>query len=120
MTSISRRHFNTSLAALGLTGQGLAYADAKFPAKPLKIDCPFAPGGGSDFIARVASTVLSERLGQPVYVENRPGAGGTLGTEYALRSAAALKPLAGLRSGQNICQQPYQPPGIIRARLWRQ
>ena len=88
MTSISRRQFNTSLAALGLAGQGLAFADAKFPVKPLKIVCPFAPGGGSDFIARVASTVLSERLSQPVYVENRPGAGGTLGTEYALRSAA--------------------------------
>ena len=40
--------------------------------------------------------------------------------KYARYSAPALKPLAGLRSGQNICQQPYQPPGIFRARLWRQ
>ncbi|MBV8246867.1 MAG: tripartite tricarboxylate transporter substrate binding protein [Comamonas sp.] len=88
MTSISRRQFSTGLAALGLGFQGLAQADNRFPAKPLKIICPFAPGGGSDFIARVAANVLNERLGQPVYVENRPGAGGTLGTEYALRSPA--------------------------------
>lgn len=88
MTSISRRQFSTGLAALGLGFQGLAQADSRFPAKPLKIICPFAPGGGSDFIARVAANVLNERLGQPVYVENRPGAGGTLGTEYALRSPA--------------------------------
>jgi len=88
LTSISRRQFSTGLAALGLGFQGLAQADSRFPAKPLKIICPFAPGGGSDFIARVAANVLNERLGQPVYVENRPGAGGTLGTEYALRSPA--------------------------------
>ncbi|MEX8192420.1 tripartite tricarboxylate transporter substrate binding protein [Comamonas guangdongensis] len=88
MISISRRQFSAGLAALGLGFQGLAQADGRFPGKPLKIICPFAPGGGSDFIARVAANVLTERLGQPVYVENRPGAGGTLGTEYALRAPA--------------------------------
>lgn len=88
MASISRRQFQSSLAALGVAWQSLARADSTFPTKPLKIVCPFAPGGGSDFIARVAANVLNERLGQPVYVENRPGAGGTLGTEYALRSPA--------------------------------
>lgn len=88
MTSISRRQFQSSIAALGVAWQSLARADSPFPTKPLKIVCPFAPGGGSDFIARVAANVLNERLGQPVYVENRPGAGGTLGTEYALRSPA--------------------------------
>ncbi|NIF86612.1 tripartite tricarboxylate transporter substrate binding protein [Comamonas sp. Tr-654] len=88
MTSISRRQFQSCIATLGVAWQSLASADSPFPTKPLKIVCPFAPGGGSDFIARVAANVLSERLGQPAYVENRPGAGGTLGTEYALRSPA--------------------------------
>ncbi|HBK00921.1 MAG TPA: ABC transporter substrate-binding protein [Delftia acidovorans] len=88
--SINRRRFCAALPAplvgLALPHQGLA--QEAFPSKSLKIVCPFAPGGGSDFIARVASNVLNDRLGQPVVVENRPGAGGTLGTEYALRSAA--------------------------------
>src|SRR5256885_9218858 len=86
--SINRRRFCAALpaplAGLALPHQGLA--QEAFPSKSLKIVCPFAPGGGSDFIARVASNVLNDRLGQPVVVENRPGAGGTLGTEYALRS----------------------------------
>ncbi|MFC4922937.1 tripartite tricarboxylate transporter substrate binding protein [Delftia deserti] len=88
--SINRRRFCAALpaplAGLALPHPGLA--QEAFPSKSLKIVCPFAPGGGSDFIARVASNVLNDRLGQPVVVENRPGAGGTLGTEYALRSAA--------------------------------
>ncbi len=88
MTAITRRHFHAALAGLALPAPFAAQAQDKFPSKPLKIVCPFAPGGGSDFIARVASNVLSERLGQATIVENRPGAGGTLGSEYALRSPA--------------------------------
>ena len=94
MTDISRRQFNSALGVTSLAGlanlgvPGLALAQDKFPAKPLKIVCPFAPGGGSDFIARVAANILTERLGQATFVENRPGAGGTLGTEYAIRSPA--------------------------------
>ena len=59
----------------------------QFPSKPIKIIAPFAPGGGTDFIARVAAQKLSERLHQAVIVENRPGAGGNLGAEIALKSA---------------------------------
>lgn len=88
LTKITRRSFNAGLGALGLSGGTLALADGKFPNKSIKIICPFAPGGGSDFIARVAANALTAQLKQPVYVENRPGAGGTLGTEVALRSAA--------------------------------
>lgn len=84
MAHLSRRQFNAGMASLALPWA--AQGQDKFPTKPIKIVCPFAPGGGSDFIARVAANVLNERLGQPVYVENRPGAGGTLGTEYALRT----------------------------------
>lgn len=88
MTAFTRRQFHAALAGLALPTPFAALAQDRFPSKPIKIVCPFAPGGGSDFIARVAATVLTERLGQSAIVDNRPGAGGTLGTEYALRTPA--------------------------------
>ena len=57
-----------------------------YPNKPVHVIAPFAPGGGTDFIARFVAQKLSERLGQQFIVENRPGAGGNLGAELALKS----------------------------------
>jgi tripartite-type tricarboxylate transporter receptor subunit TctC len=59
----------------------------QFPTKPVRIIAPFAPGGGTDFIARLIAQKLTERLGQQVIVENKPGAGGNLGAEFAVKSA---------------------------------
>lgn len=84
----SRRAISAALAGLALPAAWPSMADTPFPAKPIRIVCPFAPGGGSDFMARIASNVLNQRLGQSVIVENRPGAGGMLGTEYALKEPA--------------------------------
>lgn len=58
-----------------------------YPTKPIRIIAPFAPGGGTDFIARVAAHKLSEVLGQQAIVENRAGAGGTLGAEVGAKAA---------------------------------
>jgi len=58
-----------------------------YPSKPIRIIAPFAPGGGTDFIARVAAQKLSEVLGQQAIVENRAGAGGTLGAEVGAKAA---------------------------------
>jgi tripartite-type tricarboxylate transporter receptor subunit TctC len=59
-----------------------------YPNKPVKIVVAFAPGGGSDFMARLIAVKLGEKIGQSVIVENRPGAGGNLGAEVALKSPA--------------------------------
>ena len=58
-----------------------------YPAKPLRMVIPFAPGGGSDFIGRIAAQQLTESLGQTVVVENRGGAGGSLGVEVGMKAA---------------------------------
>jgi tripartite-type tricarboxylate transporter receptor subunit TctC len=58
-----------------------------YPSKPVKIVVGFAPGGGSDFAARVVAQQLTERLKSQVIVENKPGAGSLLGAEYVIKSA---------------------------------
>ncbi len=58
-----------------------------FPAKPLNIVVPIGPGGGYDFTGRLLGEGLSKELGQPVVVENRPGAGTVVGTQYVVKSA---------------------------------
>ena len=74
-------------AALALGANGLAQAQ-NFPTKPIKIVVPWAPGGATDVIARVLGQKLGERLGQPVIVENKAGAGGNIGTAAFIREAA--------------------------------
>src|SRR5437660_2310632 len=59
----------------------------QYPAKPVKIIVPFAPGGGTDFIARFIAQQLSASLGQQFIVENKPAAGGLIGVETGIRSA---------------------------------
>jgi len=58
-----------------------------YPSKPIRLIVPFAAGGGNDNIARLVGKHLSESLGQPLVIDNRPGAGGVLGAELAAKSA---------------------------------
>jgi tripartite-type tricarboxylate transporter receptor subunit TctC len=58
----------------------------KYPSKPIRLISPFAPGGGTDILSRVIGPRLSAVIGQPVVVDNRPGAGGALGAEIAAKS----------------------------------
>ena len=69
--------------AFGLASMG---AQAAWPDRPIKLIVPFTPGGSNDIIARVLATKLGARLGQPVIVENKGGAGGTIGTDYVAKS----------------------------------
>ena len=92
MQSISRRRFSTGLAAALTTAGVLAAAPAAFaqafPAKPIKLVAPYPPGGGVDTVARLLAERLAARLNQTITVENRPGAGATIGAEALAKSPA--------------------------------
>ena len=82
-----KRMISMMALAVGAFAMSMAYAQP-YPNKPVKIIAPFAPGGGTDFIARLIAQKLTEKLGAQVIVENKPGAGGNLGAEQAVRSPA--------------------------------
>jgi tripartite-type tricarboxylate transporter receptor subunit TctC len=84
---ISRRrllHISASISVLAAFGH-VAQAQP-YPARPVRVIVPVAAGGSTDILARLLGQSLSDRLGQPFIVENRPGAGGNIGTEAAVKS----------------------------------
>jgi tripartite-type tricarboxylate transporter receptor subunit TctC len=80
-SSIAARGFVVFLAI----ASGLAAAQT-FPSKPITLVVPFPPGGSTDVVARLLGNKLAESLGQPVVIENRPGAGAALGTEVVAKA----------------------------------
>ena len=73
-------------AAAGLFGVTDAAAQSGYPNRPLRFVVPFTPGGSNDIFARVIGQRLSEAMGQPVLIDNRPGAGGLLGAEIVAKA----------------------------------
>lgn len=84
---MNRRLTGTLLSAL-IFAIAPAAAAQGYPSKAIRFVVPFAPGGGTDIIGRVVAQALNETLGQPVVVDNRGGAGSTLGTEIVAKSPA--------------------------------
>lgn len=83
---INRRIFSSAaLGAVLPVGAQIARPNG-FPARPIKLVVPFPAGGTTDALARIVATRLSERVGQPVIVENKAGAGGLIGNDFVAKS----------------------------------
>ena len=79
----------SALAAIVLVANPvLAQTPAPFPSKPIRVIVPFAAGGGTDVLARVLGEKMGAGLGQPIVVDNKPGAGGIIGTDAMAKSPA--------------------------------
>lgn len=121
---ISRRDFCVAAAA-GVAGSAWAQA---YPTKPIQMIVPQAPGGTNDAVARILGQKLSERLAQPVVVDNRPGAGGNIGTVLAgqapkdgytllltISSTQAINPWLYKKTGFDPVKDftPVAPVGVV-------
>jgi tripartite-type tricarboxylate transporter receptor subunit TctC len=89
VTRLSRRKFLQSAAGTAAASvvPGKARAQS-YPSRPVRMVVPYGPGGPSDIVTRLIGQWLSERLGQQFVIENRPGAGGNIGTEMVVRAPA--------------------------------
>lgn len=90
MTTTSRREFIAAGAAVAATAllPGAALAQPAWPARPVHLNVTFAPGGVTDSAGRLVAEHLSRRLGQPMVVENKPGAAGNIGGAFVAKAEA--------------------------------
>jgi tripartite-type tricarboxylate transporter receptor subunit TctC len=84
---LDRRHFVTRALALAALAAAPAQAQSSWPARPVHLVVPYPPGGGTDFFARLVGGAMEKLLGQPIIVENRPGAATIIGAEAVARAA---------------------------------
>lgn len=109
--------------ALGLSpAAGAADARQAWPARAVTVVVPYPPGGNTDVITRVIMEKVSGRLGQPVVVENRPGAGGLVGTSHVAKAPADgytwLVAIPGFALNQSLYKElPYKPADLRPASL---
>lgn len=119
-----RRFAVTVLAAAGSLAVPTWAQSQNFPTKPVRLVVPFAPGGGNDLLARAIAPHMAEILGQAVIVDNKPGAGGNLGTDQVAKSAPdghtiliasnqiTINPALGVKTPFRI-EQDFVPVGMI-------
>lgn len=104
------------LACAGLASISQGAMAQEYPSKPIRLIVPFAPGGGTDAVARVLSKMLSESMKVPVVVDNRPGAGSNLGTRLAARAEADGYTLLVTSTAFAINPSLYKAPGYDATR----
>jgi len=102
------RHF-TACIFIALTSQVSQAQD--FPTKPIKIVVPLPPGGSNDVLARLLGQKMSESFGQPVIVENRPGAAGNIATEFMTKAAPDGYTI-GIAPNQTVAVNPVLYPKL--------
>jgi tripartite-type tricarboxylate transporter receptor subunit TctC len=112
--SSSRRWVLRAVCGASLcVAAGAAVAQSSYPTRPILMIVPQTAGGTNDIVGRVVSQKLSEVLGSPVAVENRPGAGGNIGTQFAAKSAKdGYTLLMTISSSQAINPALYKNPGF--------
>jgi tripartite-type tricarboxylate transporter receptor subunit TctC len=96
--------FMSALAALCMIGPAFV-VDAQaqdYPQRPIRLIVPFGAGGGTDIVGRILAQSMAEKLGQPVFIENRPGAAGTIGNEAVARAEKDGYTLGMMTAGQII------------------
>jgi tripartite-type tricarboxylate transporter receptor subunit TctC len=98
-------------ALAGAPGQALAQSAADYPAKTILLVNVYAAGGGLDVVGRVVADRLTKNLGRQVVVENRPGAGGNIGTASVVKAAADGYTLLHTTNSHNINSFIYKSPG---------
>ena len=96
-----------SAVALAFLAMPAAHAADPYPSRAVKIVVPYAPGGTNDIVARLVAQKLGESLGQPVIVENKPGASGNLGAEQVARAPADGYTLLLVTTGHAIAPSLY-------------
>ena len=128
---VLRRTLLATLPGLGLARPGLAQAPAWPRGGPIRLIVPFGSGGATDLVARVYAEAISRHLGQTIVVDNRPGAGATIGTTAAARSAAdgytlVVSTISGMAVGQTLyrdritwdADRDFAPIGMILQTPW--
>lgn len=114
MLAVKRCGAMLASAAL-LLGPGHWAIAQNYPTKPIRLVSPFAPGGPNDILARLLAQRLTEPLGQPIVVDNRPGAGGNLGTDLVAKSTPDGYTL--VMAGVDIVHIAYKGTGPATADL---
>jgi len=84
---MKRRDLNLAMISMGVF-PALSLAQTTYPSRPIRLIVPFPPGGGADNLARIVMPKVAEILGQPIIIDNKPGAGGNVGSEQAARATA--------------------------------